>query len=116
MTRNMSRAAAFTQAVILSLAGGFFFVGCISAIALIAALITTLLLSKVASKEHQKKPSRPFAFFVLVVVPISISQLTIAVSSNPHTVYDRIALALSVIAFTTLPILIRHALIPMRIH
>ncbi|MGR5464881.1 hypothetical protein ACPV5G_18225 [Photobacterium damselae] len=135
----MSRAAAFTQAVILALAGGFFFtIGrqivkfdtlsglvfthdamvfwvCLSAIVLIAALITTLLLSKVASKERQQKPSRPLAFFVLVVLPISISQLTIAVSPNPHTVYERIALALSMIAFTTLPILIRHAL-PMRAH
>ncbi|PSB86091.1 hypothetical protein C5F63_13115 [Photobacterium damselae subsp. damselae] len=136
----MNRIIAFTQSVILALAGGFFFTigqqvtkfdsltslhftseamtywGSTSVMVLIAAIIITFLLSKVPSKKPRQKAPWHITFLVLIALPVFVSQIDVAISPNPYTVYERIALALALIAFANLPMFIRHTLIPNRAH
>ncbi|MGR5283477.1 hypothetical protein [Photobacterium damselae] len=136
----MNRGVAFAQSVILALAGGFFFTigqqvakfdsltslhftneamtywGSASVMVLIAAITITItfLLSTLPSKKPRQKAPWYLTFLVLFVLPVFVSQIDVAVSSNPYTVYERIALALALIAFANLPMFIRHTLIPNR--
>ncbi|HIF9334030.1 TPA: hypothetical protein ACX6RM_002290 [Photobacterium damselae] len=134
----MNRGVAFAQSVILALAGGFFFTigqqvakfdsltslhftneamtywGSASVMVLIAAITITFLLSTIPGKKPRQKAPWYLTFLVLFVLPIFVSQADVAVSSNPYTVYERIALALALIAFANLPMFIRHTLIPNR--
>ncbi|UJZ96567.1 hypothetical protein IHC87_21415 (plasmid) [Photobacterium damselae subsp. damselae] len=134
----MNRGVAFAQSVILALAGGFFFTigqqvakfdsltslhftneamtywGSASVMVLIAAITITFLLSTIPSKKPRQKAPWYLTFLVLFVLPVFVSQADVAVSSNPYTAYERIALALAMIAFANLPMFIRHTLIPNR--
>ncbi|WP_340642498.1 hypothetical protein [Photobacterium damselae] len=136
----MNRIIAFTQSVILALAGGFFFTigqqvtkfdsltslhftseamiywGGASAIVLIAAIVITFSVSKLPRKKPRQKAPWYLTFLVLIVLPVFVSQLDVAISPDPYTVYERIALALALIVVTNLPMFIRHTLIPNRAH